>query len=138
MAVDRVLHLGFFQTHLGGDALRVYDLKAMKPGPIVPLDAPLSDDAIALDPVHHRVFFRQSGAQVNCGQASLYIFDERALRFSHKQIPCMGADGSRPDAFDVRGISYYAPTNKLYVAGSSGAEIAAFQGSGLSAYHESL
>jgi len=130
MAVDSVLHRGFYAGN--DDHMHVYDLKALKKIGRFPITQ--IGSTFAVDEANHRIFYRSSGPAPTCADSTLVVIDTRTFKVATPQVPCYGRQSV---SFYVRGISYYAPANKLYVIGAGALESALLEISGVRSYRES-
>lgn len=129
MAVDSVLHRGFYAGN--DDHMYVYDLKALRKIARFPITQ--IGSTFAVDEANHRIFYRSSGPQPTCSQSTLIVIDTRSFKVSTPQVPCYGP---QEVSFYVRGISYDAAANKVYVIGAGAIESALFEVSGIRNYRE--
>lgn len=133
LLVDPELNLGFaFGQNDGGNwPFLVYDLEGMKLlASLTPPSAEInlgSQEEAFVDGVHHRVFFPTGGggAAQSCPSPDgekIEVFDARSVfdparePWSTKLVPCT-SDTPVPRQFAVLGISYHAPSDKLYAVG---------------------
>ena len=127
--VDPLMHRGFYLAE-EENKLRViaYDLVRLRRIGAIAWPSTLTMDGhevSALDETHHRLFYVSQAAvsgSTNCDEGStLVVLDTRALTVKAEAFPCVTIDGlKRP--FVVQGISYFAPTDKLYAVGMGSQE----------------
>jgi hypothetical protein len=132
MAVDSVLHRGYYVTRVPTSRLWVYDLERLRSVATVTTDIP--GGPFAVDEVHHRVFYAPSQPPANCRDSFIWILDQRKLSFAQNAVPC----DTTGTGFFVRGLSYYAPADKLLVVGEGSVGAVATQVSGSSNAREPM
>jgi hypothetical protein len=133
MAVDAVLHRGYYVTRVPRSTLWIYDLERLTPVTSIVSDLPAGP--IAVDEVHHRLYFAPSQPPINCPGTQMLVFDELTRAFTHIQIPCESNTGT---GFFTRGLAYSAAHDRLYAIGASSAASTVTLAAGLSTQREQI